>query len=115
MHNQYKLFFALSRIHRSTCFGQCCAHHQEPPPTAHAASDYRMIARLDVLQTVVGFRPKLEARPTRQSYGNQRLHGQLEEAPDDGHNSARNMLSSVYATKQKKKILILHLVGCFIQ
>jgi hypothetical protein len=45
-------------------------------------------------------RPQLEACPTRQSYGNQRLHGQLEEVPDDRHNSARNMLSVVYATKQ---------------
>jgi hypothetical protein len=31
----------------------------------------------------------LKHPPTWQSYGNQRLHGQLEEAPDDGHNSAR--------------------------
>jgi hypothetical protein len=37
---------------------------------------------------------------TRQSYGNQRLQRQLEGAPDVGHNSARNMLSGVYATKQ---------------
>src|SRR5215475_13282899 len=40
---------SLSRIHRSTCFGQCCAHHQEPPPTAFAATGYRIIAGLDVL------------------------------------------------------------------
>jgi hypothetical protein len=39
--------------------------------------------------------PQLEARPTRQSYGNQWLQRQLEGAPDDGHNSARNMLSGV--------------------
>jgi hypothetical protein len=45
-------------------------------------------------------RPQLEARPNRQSYGNQRLHEQLEKAPDDGQNSARNMLSGVCATKQ---------------
>jgi hypothetical protein len=32
----------------------CCAHHQEPPKTALAASGYRMIAGLDVLQAVVG-------------------------------------------------------------
>jgi hypothetical protein len=56
-----------------------------------------MIAGLDVLQAVVGL---LEARPTRQSYSNQSLQRQVEEAPDDGHNSARNMLSGVYATKQ---------------
>jgi hypothetical protein len=39
-------------------------------------------------------------KPSRQSYGNQRLQRQLEGAPDDGNNSARNMLSGVYATKQ---------------
>jgi hypothetical protein len=54
MHNKFKIFIALSRIHRSTCFGHCCAHHQEPSPTAFAATGYRMIARLDVLQAVVG-------------------------------------------------------------
>jgi hypothetical protein len=54
MHNQYKMFIVLSRIHRSTCFGHCCTHHQEPPPTTHAASGYRMIAGLEVLQAVVG-------------------------------------------------------------
>jgi hypothetical protein len=58
------------------------------------ASGYRMIAALDVFEAVVG------KRPTRQSYGNQRLQRQLEGAPDDGHNSTRNMLSGVYATKQ---------------
>jgi hypothetical protein len=74
-----------------------------PPPTAFAASGYRMIAGLEVLQAVVGLlvnRPQREARPTRQSYGNQRLQRQLEGAPDDGHNSARNMLRGVYAKKQ---------------
>jgi hypothetical protein len=48
------LFIALSRRHRSTCFGHCCAHHQDPPPTAFAATVYRMIAGLNVLQAVVG-------------------------------------------------------------
>jgi hypothetical protein len=74
-----------------------------PPPTAFAASGYRMIAGLDVFQAVLGLlvnRTQLETRQTRQSYGNQRLQRQLEGAPDDGHNSARNMLSGVYATKQ---------------
>jgi hypothetical protein len=32
--------------------------------------------------------------------GHQRLRLQFERAPDDGHNNARNMLNSVYATKQ---------------
>jgi hypothetical protein len=43
---------------------------RSPPPTAFAASGYRMMQR------------------------------RLEGAPDDEHNSARNMLSSLYATKQ---------------
>jgi hypothetical protein len=51
------------------------------------------------LWSVTSNRPQLEASPTRKSYDHQRLHGQLEKAPDDGHNSARNMLSGVYATK----------------
>jgi hypothetical protein len=83
-------FIVLSRTHRSTCFGPCCAHHQDPPPTAFAAIGYRMIAGLDVLQAVVGLlvnRPQLEACPTWHSYGTQWLQRQLEGAPDDGHNS----------------------------
>jgi hypothetical protein len=51
---------ALSRRHRSTCFGHCCALHQEPPPTAFAASGYRMIARLDMFQAVVGLLVRLQ-------------------------------------------------------
>jgi hypothetical protein len=31
------LQLSLSRRHRSTCFGHCCAHHQEPPSTAFVA------------------------------------------------------------------------------
>jgi hypothetical protein len=74
-------FIALSRRHRSTCFGYYCAPHQEPPPTAFAAAGYSMIAGLDVLQAVVGLlvnQTQLEARLTRQSYGNQWLQRQLE-------------------------------------
>jgi hypothetical protein len=55
-----------------------------------------MIAGLDVFQTVVRLlvnEPQFETRPTQQSYGNQSLQRQLEGAPDDGHNSARNMLT----------------------
>jgi hypothetical protein len=48
------IFIALSRRHRSTCFGHYCAHHQESPPTAFAAYGYHMFAGLDVLQAVVG-------------------------------------------------------------
>jgi hypothetical protein len=45
-------------------------------------------------------RPRLETHLPRHSYGNRRLRLQFEKASDDGHNNARNMLSSVYATKQ---------------
>jgi hypothetical protein len=48
------IFIVLLRRHHSTCFGHCCAHYQEPPPTAFAASGYRMIVELDMLQAVVG-------------------------------------------------------------
>jgi hypothetical protein len=44
-------------------------------------------------------RPQLETRQTRQSYGNQRLRIQLEGAPDDGHNSARNLLSGLLVNR----------------
>jgi hypothetical protein len=91
------IFIALSCRHCSTCFGHYCAHHQEPLQTAFAVSGYRMIAGVDVFLVN---RPQLETRPPRQSYSNQRLQRQFEEAPDDGHNSARNMLNGVYTTKQ---------------
>jgi hypothetical protein len=97
------IFIALSHRYRSTCFGHYCAHDQEPPPTAFAAAGYRVIAGVNMFPAVVGLlvnRPQLETRPHRQSHGNQRLQRQLEGAPDHGHNSARNMLSGVYATKQ---------------
>jgi hypothetical protein len=86
------IFIALSRRHRLTWFRHCCAHHQEPLPTAFAASGYRMTVN----------RPQLATRSNRQSYGNQRLQRQLEGAPDDGHNSVRNMLSGVYAKKSNE-------------
>jgi hypothetical protein len=42
---------------------------------------------------------RLETRPPPHSYGNRRLPLQFEISPDDGHISARNMLSGVYVTK----------------
>jgi hypothetical protein len=80
------------------------------PPTAFAASDYRMITGLDVRQAVVGLlvnRPELEARPTRQSYGNQKLQRQLEGAPDHVERCIRD--------KTINFKLIVYLVGCFIE
>jgi hypothetical protein len=38
--------------------------------------------------------------PTAFAASDYRLQRQLEGPPDDGHNSARNMLSGLYATKQ---------------
>jgi hypothetical protein len=43
---------------------------------------------------------RLETCPPPHSYGNLRLQWQFERAPDDGHSNARNMSSSVCATKQ---------------
>jgi hypothetical protein len=54
------IFIVLSRRHRSTCLGHCCAHQQEPPPAVFAASGYRMIAGLDVFQAVVGLLVRLQ-------------------------------------------------------
>jgi hypothetical protein len=58
---------------------------------------------LDVFPAVVGLltnRPRLETHPPRHLDGNRRLRLQFERAPDDEHDDARNMLSSVFATKQ---------------
>jgi hypothetical protein len=93
-------FIASSPRRYSTCFGNFYAHHQEPFQTAVAASGFRMNAVVDVFPAVVGWK-RLETRPPPHSYENQRLQRQFEEAPDDGHNSARNILSSVYATSNK--------------
>jgi hypothetical protein len=51
--------------------------------------------------------PRLETRPLPHSYGNQNLQRQFERAPDDEHNGTRNMLISVYATKQSILRLIV--------
>jgi hypothetical protein len=105
-------FIALSCRYRSTCFGHCCAHHQEPPPTAFAASCYRMIAGLDVFQAVAGL---LVNRPTRQSYGNQRLQRQLEGLLMMGTTVPETCWA--VSTRQSNKCYdwLLHLVGCFIE
>jgi hypothetical protein len=68
-----------------------CAHHQVFQ-TAVAASGFHLNAEVDVFPAVVGL------LVGRQCVLAERL--QFERAPDDGHNGARNMLSSVYATKQ---------------
>jgi hypothetical protein len=81
-----------------------CAHHQELFQTAVAASGFRLNAKADVFPAVVGLlvtnRPRLETHPPRHLDGNRRLRTQFERAPVDGDNGARNMLSSVYATRQ---------------
>jgi hypothetical protein len=63
-----------------------------------------MNAKVDVFPAFVGL--LVETHLPRHSYGNRRLRLQFERAPDDGHNNARNMLSSICATKQ----LILQLI-----
>jgi hypothetical protein len=43
---------------------------------------------------------RVSSRPPPHSHGNRRLRLQFERAPDDWHDSARNMLSGGYVTKQ---------------
>jgi hypothetical protein len=43
MHNSFKIIkILLYSLFRSTCFGHSCAHHQEPPNSAHTASSHRV-------------------------------------------------------------------------
>jgi hypothetical protein len=102
--------FVTNNCYCSTCFGQHFAHHQERFWTAFAA--YGFLIKAEVLVTN---RPRLETHRPRLLYGNRRLRLQFKNAPDDGQNVARNMLSSIYTTKQKKVLqMSVHLVGCFI-
>jgi hypothetical protein len=79
------IFIALSRRHRSTCFGHYCAHHQEPPPLPNCLCSLWLLydCRVGHVSSCGQFtsvnQPQLETRPTRQSYGNQRLQRQLGE------------------------------------
>jgi hypothetical protein len=91
-------FIAWSRRRCSACFGKhYYAHHQELFQTVVAASSFRINAEVDVFLAVGGL---LATHPPRHLYGNRRLRLQFKRAPDDGHNGTRNLLSSVYATKQ---------------
>jgi hypothetical protein len=69
MHICFKILKFYFTLRCSTCFGPHCVHHQELPTTAHAT----------------------ETTP----HGDQRLHVQWWEAPDDGPSGVRNMLSNV--------------------
>jgi hypothetical protein len=55
-------------------------------------------AKVDLLTN----KPTTAENTARQgtAHGNRRLRLQFERAPDDGHDSARNMLTDVYVTKQ---------------
>jgi hypothetical protein len=81
MHDQLKIYCFVAYTPLNMFWALLCPL-SGAPPTAFAATAYRMIAGLDMLQAVVGLlvvnRPQLEERPTRQSYGNQRLQRQLE-------------------------------------
>jgi hypothetical protein len=66
-------FIVYSHRRCSTCFGHYYAHHQELFQTAVAASGFHINAEVDVFPAVVGLKT---------------------------NNNARNMLSSVYASKQ---------------
>jgi hypothetical protein len=91
MHNQFKILL-LCRVYT--------AQHVSGTVVPIIRSPLQLPLQPTHIVTSLVNRPQLEARPTRQSYANQWLQRQLEGAPDDGHNSARNLLSGVYATKQ---------------
>jgi hypothetical protein len=102
------IFIALSHRHLSTYFRECCANHQEPPSIAFAATGYCMIARLDVLQAVVGLLVRLQcvlAPPTRGCKGNRR--GLLMMGTTVPETCLRDKAINIR--------LIVHLVGCFIE
>jgi hypothetical protein len=77
-------------------------HHQEPSTTAHAASGYRVILcwlrpqhcsvdTVSISDTDSSNGTGLEDTTNTKSHGSQRLHVQWWKAPEDGHNSVRNM------------------------
>jgi hypothetical protein len=84
-------------LFRSTCFGHSCAHHQEPPNSAHTASNHHVSLGWLYLPALVCHyccfrdRPKLEYTSNPTTRGDWRLYVQNWEAPDDGRKSARNM------------------------
>jgi hypothetical protein len=86
------------RVGRASGCG-CSLKHVQPgnhTVTSGSKGSWRGLLMMGTTVVVLINRPQPEARPTRQSYGNQWLQRQLEGAPDDGH----CMLSGVYATKQ---------------
>jgi hypothetical protein len=94
------IFIALSRRHRSTCFGHCCAHHQEPPLTAFVASGYHMIAGFDVQP---GNHKVKHVQP-----GNHTVtRGYKGRGAPDVERCLRDKAINIR--------LIVHLVGCFIE
>jgi len=97
-----KFLIVLSYRHCSTCLGHYYAHHQEPvelplqplvsvwmwrwncsqPTTAENTSTFTFVRKPEVATAV-------------------------RRAPDDGHNNARNMLSSVCTTKKYKNLRLI--------
>jgi hypothetical protein len=98
MHISFKIIKFYFTLCCSTCFGHHCVHHQELLSAAHAVSGHRVV--LGPLFSPALFccyavgsnnRTGLEDATNTTPHGNQRLHVQWWEAPDDRHGSVRNM------------------------
>jgi hypothetical protein len=100
----FKKFF-YSLLFCSTCFGHSCAHHQEPLFFLHSQPPVYPVS----LRTSIGTSTKNCTRQQQPSglITNAATQGKPEaanagriEAPDDGHKSARNMLSRIGENKK---------------
>jgi hypothetical protein len=108
MHISSKIIKFYFTLRCSTCFGHRRVHHQELPTTPHAASGHRVVLGrlrppalfccyccLRTRESSSNNRTGLEDATDPTPHGDQRLHVQWWEAPDDGHGGVRNMLSNV--------------------
>jgi hypothetical protein len=97
MHNQFKIYCFVAYTPLNMFRALLC-----PSSGAFAATGYRIIAGLDVLRAAAGLqtdRSLKHVQPGSHTVTSG-CKGSWRGAPVDGHNSARNMLSGVYATKQ---------------
>jgi hypothetical protein len=91
MHISFKIIKFYFTLCCSTCF---CVHHQELLIAAHAVCGHRVVlGRVRESSSNNGRRLEETTDPT--PHGDQRLHVQQYEAPDDGHSGVRNMSSSI--------------------
>ena len=69
--------------------------------TAVATSGFRMNVEVKMFSTVVGNKPTTAENTSTSTFIRKpEATTEVWRAPDDGHNNARNMLSSVCTTKQ---------------